>query len=55
MYGGGQFELADGRRLIQEFAGIFHPESPNDVGPIEFNRPHLARPISDERLAYFEL
>jgi len=54
MYGGGQFELADGRRLIQEFAGIFHPDAPNDIGPVEFNRAVLARPVSDARLAYPE-
>ena len=54
MYGGGQFELADGRRQIQELAGIFHPDASNDIGPVEFNRPELARPISDQLLAYFD-
>ena len=52
MYGGGQFELAEGRRQIQELAGIFHPGSPNDIAPIEFNRTVLERPVSDELLAY---
>ncbi|MFT5285022.1 MAG: L-alanine-DL-glutamate epimerase-like enolase superfamily enzyme [Planctomycetota bacterium] len=52
MYGGGQFELADGRRQIQEFAGIFHPDGPNDIAPIEFNRSDLMRPVSDRLLKY---
>ena len=41
MYGGGQFELGPGRGQIQYLASLFHPESPNDVAPREYN---LAEP-----------
>jgi len=36
-YGGGQFELGPGRGQIQLLAAIFHPDTPNDVAPGEFN------------------
>jgi hypothetical protein len=36
-YGGGQFELGVGRGHIQLLAALFHPETPNDVAPGEFN------------------
>lgn len=36
-YGGGQFELADGRDHIQLLASLFHPDTPNDVAPGGFN------------------
>lgn len=39
MYGGGQFELGVGRGQIQYLAAIFHPDTPNDVAPGEFNLP----------------
>ena len=52
MYAGGQFELADGRRLIQRLAGIFHPDAPNDIAPVEFNRVELNRPVDDGNLSY---
>jgi len=52
MYGGGQFELADGRRTIQELAGIFHPDAPNDIAPVQLNRVKLERPIDDAGLSY---
>jgi hypothetical protein len=47
MYGGGQFELGVGRRQIQALAGVFYPDTPNDVAPGVYNeggpRPGLPR------------
>ena len=39
MYGGGMGELGPARRQIQLLASIFHPDSPNDVAPPQFNLP----------------
>jgi len=36
-YGGGQWELGPGRGQIQLLAALFHPETPNDVAPRDFN------------------
>jgi hypothetical protein len=36
-YGGGQGELGAGRDHIQYLAALFHPDTPNDTGPREFN------------------
>ena len=36
-YGGGQWELGPGRLQIQLLAALFHPGTPNDVAPREFN------------------
>jgi hypothetical protein len=36
-YGGGQTELGAGRDHIQYLAALFHPDTPNDVAPREFN------------------
>lgn len=36
-YGGGQFELAEGRGQIQYLASLFHSEHANDVAPAEYN------------------
>jgi hypothetical protein len=38
-YGGGQFELGEGRGQIQYLASLFHPDGPNDVAPAGFNVP----------------
>jgi hypothetical protein len=38
-YGGGQGELGAGRDHIQYLAALFHPDTPNDTGPREFNLP----------------
>ncbi len=38
-YGGGQFELGAGRDHIQLLAALFHPDTPNDVAPGNFNSP----------------
>jgi hypothetical protein len=40
-YGGGQFELGPGRGQIQYLASLFHPDTPNDVAPGEFNLPDV--------------
>jgi L-alanine-DL-glutamate epimerase-like enolase superfamily enzyme len=40
-YGGGQTELGVGRDHIQYLAGLFHPDTPNDVAPGGFNRPEF--------------
>jgi hypothetical protein len=37
MYGGGQGELGVGRGHIQLLAGLFHPDTPNDVAPRPYN------------------
>jgi hypothetical protein len=36
-YGGGQWELGPGRGQIQLLAALFHPETPNDVAPRQYN------------------
>ncbi|HSI98041.1 MAG TPA: hypothetical protein VK926_06725 [Gaiellaceae bacterium] len=36
-YGGGQWELGPGRGQIQLLASLFHPSTPNDVAPRDFN------------------
>jgi hypothetical protein len=36
-YGGGQWELGPGRGHIQLLASLFHPATPNDVAPREYN------------------
>jgi len=36
-YGGGQWELGPGRGQIQLMASLFHPDTPNDVAPRDFN------------------
>jgi hypothetical protein len=38
-YGGGQFELGQGRGHIQYLASLFHPDTPNDVAPGGYNNP----------------
>ncbi|HEU4451254.1 MAG TPA: hypothetical protein VFR63_14905 [Gaiellaceae bacterium] len=37
VYGGGQWELGPGRGQIQYLASLFHPDTPNDVAPADFN------------------
>jgi len=36
-YGGGMFELGPGRGQLQYLASLFHPDSPNDLAPPEYN------------------
>ncbi|HKG36801.1 MAG TPA: hypothetical protein VKA89_10235 [Solirubrobacterales bacterium] len=38
-YGGGQWELGVGRGHIQCLASLFHPDTPNDTAPREYNEP----------------
>lgn len=41
VYGGGQFELGEGRRQAQLLASLFHPSGPNDLAPSAFNEAEL--------------
>ena len=43
-YGGGQFELGVGRGQVQYLASLFHPDTGNDVSPVEF---HGSEPPTD--------
>jgi hypothetical protein len=46
-YGGGQWELGPGRGHIQLLAALFHPDTPNDVAPRDFNlQPQPGLPAS---------
>ena len=46
-YGGGQWELGPGRGQIQLLAALFHPDTPNDVAPRDFNlEPQAGLPTS---------
>jgi L-alanine-DL-glutamate epimerase-like enolase superfamily enzyme len=47
-YGGGQFELGPGRGHIQYLASLFHPDTPNDVAPSDYNlhEPPPGLPVS---------
>ena len=36
-YGGGQWELGVGRGQIQVLASLFHPDTPNDTAPRDYN------------------
>jgi hypothetical protein len=40
-YGGGMFELGPGRGQLQYLASLFHPDAPNDVAPLAYNREPL--------------
>ncbi len=37
MYAGGQFEIGHGRLQGQYLASLFHPDSPNDLAPSQYN------------------
>jgi len=51
-YGGGQWELGPGRGQIQLLASLFHPNTPNDVAPREFNlEPRPGLPVSPLEVA----
>ena len=39
LYGGGMFEQGPGRGQLQYLASLFHPDTPNDVAPPEYNLP----------------
>ena len=36
-YGGGMFEQGPGRGQLQYLASLFHPDTPNDVAPTDYN------------------
>lgn len=46
IYGGGMFEQGPGRGQLQYLASLFHPETPNDIAPPEYNlqTPVVGRP-----------
>ena len=44
-YGGGQFELGPGRGQAQYLASLFHPDTPNDLAPVGFNRVRAGDPV----------
>jgi hypothetical protein len=50
-YGGGQFELGQGRGQIQYLASLFHPDTPNDVAPAGYNHPELGGDLLPSPLA----
>ncbi len=39
LFGGGQFELAVGRKHLHAIASLFYPDAPNDVAPPAYNDP----------------
>jgi hypothetical protein len=49
-YGGGQTELGVGRDHIQYLAALFHPDTPNDVAPREFNFPQIPAGLPESPL-----
>lgn len=51
MYAGGQFELGIGRQQAQYLASLFHPDGPNDIAPLAYNRPELAPGLPTSPLA----
>jgi hypothetical protein len=50
-YGGGQTELAEGRGQIQYLASLFHPDTPNDTAPGEYNHPQTPDGLPEPPLA----
>ena len=42
-YGGGMFEQGPGRGQLQYLASLFHPDGPNDLAPVDYNLPLIAR------------
>jgi hypothetical protein len=55
MYGGGQFELATGRRQLHLLASLFSPDSHNDVAPSEYNDPDPPANLPTSPLAIGEV
>jgi hypothetical protein len=51
MYGGGQFELGEGRGQIQLLASLYHPDTPNDVAPTGFHAPSPPPGLPESPLA----
>lgn len=51
MYGGGQWEIGQGRGQIQYLAALFHPDTPNDVAPAGYNDPSVPAGLPPSPLA----
>ncbi|MGD8330950.1 MAG: hypothetical protein PVJ49_16085 [Acidobacteriota bacterium] len=51
MYAGGQFELGVGRGQAQYLAALFHPDGPNDIAPLGYNRAELPADLPTSPLA----
>jgi hypothetical protein len=49
-YGGGQTELGVGRDHIQYLAALFHPDTPNDTAPRDFNLPEVPDGVPESPL-----
>jgi L-alanine-DL-glutamate epimerase-like enolase superfamily enzyme len=50
-YGGGMFEQGPGRGQLQYLASLFHPNTPNDVAPSDYNLQALSRDLPRAPLA----
>jgi L-alanine-DL-glutamate epimerase-like enolase superfamily enzyme len=50
-YGGGQFELGPGRGQAQYLASLFHPDTPNDLAPVQYNEAEVQRGLPASPLA----
>ena len=51
MYGGGQFEVGEGRGQAQYLASLFHPDGPNDIAPLGYNQAELVSGLPASPLA----
>jgi L-alanine-DL-glutamate epimerase-like enolase superfamily enzyme len=50
-YGGGQFELGPGRGQAQYLASLFHPDTPNDLAPVQYNEAQVQQGLPSSPLA----
>jgi hypothetical protein len=50
-YGGGQFELGPGRGQAQYLASLFHPDTPNDLAPVQYNEAQVVEGLPDSPLS----
>jgi hypothetical protein len=55
MYGGGMGELGVGRGQIELLAALFHPDTPNDVAPSDFNALELPDGLPASPLVFTDL
>jgi hypothetical protein len=51
VYGGGMFEQGPGRGQLQYLASLFHPETPNDIAPPEYNAQEVPSDLPPAPLA----
>jgi hypothetical protein len=49
-YGGGQFELGPGRGQAQYLASLFHPDTPNDLAPVQYNEAEVLQGLPSSPL-----